>query len=71
VATEDIMNIRKSLPALKASLATQPDQKRIAAGISGLFDSPPEARQHMKLWRQARRARQEWREQRYTRLFGA
>ena len=42
---------------------------RNADDASTLFDPPVDARQNMKLWRQARRARQEWREQRYARLL--
>jgi hypothetical protein len=72
VATEDSMNIAKSLPALNANLAMQslPNQKRTALSVADLFDSPLRTHHHPNLWRQARRARQEWHEQRYTRLFG-
>ena len=66
------MNIAKSLPALNASLAVPlpASPTRVPGGIPELFDAPIAARDDMGLWRRARRARREWREQRYARLIG-
>ena len=73
MAKEDMMtiaNVISSFPALAASLPGQPSSNQTldTDSVSDLFDPPVAARDDMKFYRQARRARQEWRKQRYTRL---
>lgn len=63
------MNTARGIPTHLASAASSErfPPRVDTQGVASLFDPP--ARDDMKLWRQARRARQEWREQRYVRLM--